>query len=399
MLIKTSVKSLYVNKLRSFLAALGIVIGIGAVIALLALGAGAQKEVMSRVTSLGTNLIIIRPGLDRGPRGVMAGSRETLTLDDAEAVLKNAKGVFQVAPVVNGGVQLKYFNKNAYAIAIGTSVTYPQIRTFEVEKGRFFTENETNGMARVAVLGPVTAENLFGKGNAVDEVIKLKGINFRIVGVLKAKGSTGMFNQDDQVLIPYTTAMRQVFGVDHLSELDIQTEDNVKQDEIQAAMSKVLRTRHRLLPAADDDFSIRNQAEMLEMASSVTRVFTVLLGGIAAISLLVGGIGIMNIMLVTVTERTREIGIRKAIGAKNRDIMGQFLIEATILSGFGGIVGVSFGMGLGSLVGRLSDLAVAFNLSDILLALTFSAAIGIFFGFYPARRAAILNPIDALRYE
>ncbi len=397
--VKVALKSLLANKLRSFLATLGIVIGVGAVIALLALGAGAQREVLSKVSSLGTNLMFVHPGLHRGPGSVMAGSKETLTLEDAEAILDEVEEIVRVAPAVNGRAQLKFFNRNAQTIVIGTSTTYLPIRNFAVERGRSFTEAETNGSARVALLGPVTVENLSGSGDPLGETIKLKGISFRVVGVLKAKGSTGMFNQDDQAIIPYTTAMNQVFGLDHLSELDMEVQEGADTERVQADVAGLLRRRHGIQPGEDDDFTIRAQAEMLEMASTVMRTFTMLLGGIAAISLLVGGIGIMNIMLVTVTERTREIGIRKAIGAKNRDILGQFLIEAILLSGVGGAIGVGFGGSLAVLVSRLIGFGVQMRPWDVALALSFSAAVGVFFGYYPARRAAKLHPIEALRYE
>ena len=397
--VKTALKSLVANKLRSVLAALGIVIGVGAVIALLALGAGAQRDVLARVSSLGTNLMVVRPGMHRGHRGVRSGSRETLKLGDADAILREVDGIVGIAPVVRRGAQLKYFNRNTSAMVVGTSSSYLEIRNFTVERGRAFTEVESTSSARVALLGPVTAEALFDRDDPLGEVIKLNGVNFRVVGVLRSKGDQGWFNPDDQAIVPYSTAMNHLFGVDHLGEVDIQTEDAADTREIQAGVTAVLRRRHRIQPGKDDDFHVRDQAEMLETVSSVARTFTMLLGGIAGISLLVGGIGIMNIMLVTVTERTREIGIRKAIGAKNRDILGQFLLESVLLSGLGGAIGVGFGAGLAILVARLMGIGVLLKAEDILLALSFAAGVGVFFGFYPAKRAAKLNPIDALRYE
>ncbi len=397
--VKTALKSLISNKLRSFLAALGIVIGVGAVIALLALGAGAQRDILARVSSLGKNLMVVRPGQQRRHGGVRGGSRETLKLGDAEAILDEVGGIVQVTPVVRRGAQLKYFNKNTSSMVVGASRTYLEIRNFTVERGRVFTEAETNSAARVAILGPVTAKDLFDRDDPLGEMIKLNGINFRVVGTLKSKGDQGWFNPDDQVIVPYTTAMNHLFGLDHLPEIDIQTHDGADTREIQAAVTAVLRRRHRIHPGKEDDFHVRDQAEMLETVSSVTRTFTMLLGGIAGISLLVGGIGIMNIMLVTVTERTREIGIRKAIGARNRDILGQFLLESVLLSGLGGAVGVAFGTSLATLVARAVGIGMLLRAEDILLALSFSAGVGVFFGYYPARRAAKLNPIDALRYE
>jgi putative ABC transport system permease protein len=254
-------------------------------------------------------------------------------------------------------------------------------------------------MARIAVIGPTTSENLFGEKSPVGEKVKIKGINFSIVGVTKAKGSQGWRNPDDQVTVPYTTAMKQLFGLDHIQEIDIQADDNAVLGKIQKESKAILRRQHGLAEAMPDDFHFHNQAEIVETASEVTRTFTFLLGGIACISLIVGGIGIMNIMLVTVTERTREIGVRKAIGAKNRDILLQFLIEAIILSCLGGIIGVTIGISAAQMIEKWTQFVTVAKLSSILLALSFSAAVGIFFGYYPARRAAQLDPIESLRYE
>jgi putative ABC transport system permease protein len=378
---------------------LGIIIGVGAVIAMLAMGAGAQKQVLERIYAMGTDLLVVRPG-QHGMRGVMSGTRQNLTLEDAQAVLAKVPSIKQLAPVVNGSVQLKYFNKNARANAIGTVVTYFAIRGFEVERGRPFTEGEVDRMARVAVLGPVTVQNLFESEDPLGAIIKVKGINFQVVGVLKAKGDQGWFNPDDQVLIPYTTAMKQLFGLDYIHEIDIQGVRGCNLSEVQEATSVVLRTSHRLQTGAPDDFYVRNQAVMVETASSVIKTFKILLAGIASISLLVGGIGIMNIMLVTVTERTREIGVRKAIGARNRDILRQFLIEALLMSCVGGLIGAGIGIGAASLIPKMAPtFSTSVDLSSIILALSFAGGIGIFFGYYPARRAAMLDPIEALRYE
>jgi putative ABC transport system permease protein len=394
-----ALRSLFANKLRSSLAALGILIGVGAVIALLSLGAGAQQDIVGRVSSLGTNLLMVRPGLRRGHRGVSASIHRNLTLEDAEAIQKRAKGVEQVSPVVMGRAQVKYFSQNSNIVVIGAAPTFFGIRNFEIGKGRAFTDLEVTGLARVAVLGPATVEDLFGQGDPIGETIKLKGVNFRIIGITKAKGDQGWFNPDDQAIIPFSTAMRRVFGLDHLGEIDVQAYDGSDIDAVKREIERVLRAQHHISEGQEDDFNVRSQAEILEMTSSIMGTFTLLLGGIAAISLLVGGIGIMNIMFVTVTERTREIGIRKAVGAKNRDILGQFLFEAVLLSGLGGLMGVLAGVGLAMGAGRLLDIGIAVRPQDIALALSFSAAVGIFFGYYPARRAASLNPIDALRYE
>jgi len=397
-IIKVALKSLYANKLRTFLAMLGIIIGVGSVISMLAIGTGAQKQVLERIASIGTNLLIVHPA-QRGVRGVMSDTSQRLELEDVKAILEKAPGVYQVAPVVRGSSQVKYFNKNIQISVIGSSMTYFPIRNYRIEKGRSFTETEVDRTARVAVIGPTTAENLFGEKNPVGESIKIKGINFTVVGVTKEKGSRGWRNPDDQVTVPYTTAMKQLFGLDYIQEIDIQAADSAALEKVQEASSAILRRQHRLPEGMPDDFHLHNQADIIETASEVTHTFTFLLGGIACISLLVGGIGIMNIMLVTVTERTREIGIRKAIGAKDRDILLQFLIEAIILSCFGGIIGVALGIGASQMIEEWTQFVTVAKLSSILLALSFSAAIGIFFGYYPARRAALLDPIEALRYE
>jgi putative ABC transport system permease protein len=398
MILKVALKSLMANKLRSVLAMLGIIIGVGAVIAMLAIGAGTQASVMNRISSMGTNLLVVRPG-QRGTGGVMSGTQQNLTLDDAATLLTQIKGIKAVAPVVSGSGQLKYFGKNARATVTGTSITYMPIRAFEVDQGEMFTEQDVERMARVALIGPVTAENLFGAGDAVGQTIKVNGINFRVVGLLKSKGDQGYFNPDDQLIVPYTTAMKQLFGLDYLREIDVQATDDADLTQLQADVLQLFRKRHRIQPGMPDDVNIRNQADLLETANEVSKKFTVLLGAIAGISLLVGGIGIMNIMLVTVTERTREIGIRKAIGAKDRDILRQFLIEALVMSALGGLLGVVSGVGTAEVLGRFTDFATIVKPYSIVLALGFSAAVGIFFGYYPATRAAKLDPIECLRYE
>ncbi len=397
-IVKVSVKSLFANKMRSFLAMLGIIIGVAAVISMLALGTGAQENITARISAMGTDLLIIRAG-QRRHRGVSTGDQKELTLEDAQAVLKEVPSIKQVAPVVQGGAQLKYLNKNTRCSIVGTTFTYLPIRNFVVEKGRAFTEGETERNARVAILGPNTVETLFEEQDPIGEKIKIKGINFKVVGVLKAKGDQGWFNPDDQAIVPYTVAMKQLLGLASLREVDLQLVPDADHEKVKEEISRILRKRHRIQPGADDDFNLRSQAEIMETVSGVTRTFTILLAGIASISLLVGGIGIMNIMLVTVTERTREIGIRKAVGARNRDILRQFIIEAIIMSGIGGFIGVLLGVGGAEIVRRTTQITIAVKPLGVLLALSFSAGVGIFFGYYPARCAAKLDPIEALRYE
>ncbi len=397
-IIKVALASLYANKLRSFLAMLGIIIGVGAVISMLALGAGAQQKVMDRVTAMGTNLLVVRPGGHRR-HGVRSGSRESLTLADAQAILEEVEGVYAVAPLVQGRAQVKYFNENTNTTITGTAGTYLEIRSFEVEQGRAFTSVEEDRAARVALLGGTTAETLFGEEDPLGEDIRVGRVNFRVIGVLKAKGDQGWFNPDDMVLMPYATAMKRVLGQDHLNEVDVQAAEGADMKAVEESIAALLRARHRLRGEEEDDFYVRNQAEILEMASEVTQTFTILLAGIASISLVVGGIGIMNIMLVTVTERTREIGVRKAIGARDRDILRQFLLEAVLLSGLGGVFGIGLGYGVTRVIMRLTEFIPVIQAHAVLLAIAVSGSVGVAFGYLPARRAARLDPIDALRYE
>ncbi|MDR1744354.1 MAG: ABC transporter permease, partial [Planctomycetota bacterium] len=300
MLAKVGVKALLANKLRSFLAVLGIIIGVGAVISMLALGAGTRENIMKRVSSMGTNLLIVRPGL-AGRRGVMSGISQTMTIDDALAIARETPDVSWVTPVVSQNAQLKYFNKNANVSTLGVAPSYLIVRNFELDHGRMFTDMEVDRMARVAVIGPTTAENLFGRDEPVGETIKIKGVNFEIIGLLKSKGDQGWSNPDDQAIIPVTTAMKQVFGVERLREIDILTDGSLESNApVVEAATEVLRKRHRIAAGAENDFTIADQAEMINMAASFGTTMSILLGSLGGISLLVGGIGIMNIMLVTV---------------------------------------------------------------------------------------------------
>jgi len=397
-LVKSALKSLASNKLRSFLAMLGIIIGVGAVISMLAIAAGAQRDIMDRLSAIGTNLLSIRPSFNRS-RGGTGGARENLTLEDALAVLDEVPAVENVSPSFDSRLQLKYYGENTKCEVTGVAVTYLKIRNFEVEHGRFFKESEVDRMARVVVLGPETAENLKIEKTNIGEDIKIKGINFKLLGILKEKGGGGRFNPDDQAIVPYTTAMKILFGLDHIESIDLQAANDADMTKIEEDIAAVLRKRHGITDSEEDDFRIFNQAELIETASDFSRTFTFLLGSIAAISLLVGGIGIMNIMLVTVTERTREIGVRKAIGAKDRDILSQFLLESLIMSGAGGIIGVAAGIAASRIIGNASEFVTLVEPSSVLLALSFSMAVGVFFGYYPAHRAAGLDPIECLYYE
>jgi putative ABC transport system permease protein len=396
--IKVALKSLFANKLRSFLAVLGIIIGVGAVIAMLAIGNGAQKQIVDRLQAMGTDLLMVRPGA-RGSGGVNTGTRINLKVEDCEAILAEVQGIRALAPVVQGRAQAKYFENNTSTTVLGTSDSYLSIRNFKIGKGRGFASGESEQLARVAIIGATTAENLLGQDEPIGATIKLDGINFKIIGVLEAKGDQGWFNPDDQVIVPYATAMQQLLGRDYLSEIDIQGKPGEDLTKVQNSLTDLLRRRHRLQEDQENDFSISNQAEMMATMSAVTQTLKMLLGSVASISLIVGGIGIMNIMLVTVTERTREIGIRKAIGARDRDILQQFLIEAIVMSCVGGLIGVASGLGVAALVGTFTTFVTEVQPSSVFMAMGFASAIGVFFGYYPARRAAFLHPIEALRYE
>jgi len=394
---KVGIKSLLASKLRSILAMLGIIIGVGAVIAMLAIGSGAQKQVMDRFNAMGTNLLIVQPG-QRGTGGVASGLQQNLTLEEAQAIAREVPGIALIAPVVQGNAQIKYANRNARTTVIGTATTYQRLRDIQLDRGRPFTEGEVDRMSRVAIIGPVAAKNIFGASDALGETIKVNGINFQVIGVTKPKGE-GWMSPDDRITVPYTVAMQLLFGVTKLRQVDIQAADGADLAAVQEAVTKLLRREHRIAQGADDDFQVTNMADIRESANEVTGIFKYLLGGIAAISLLVGGIGIMNIMLVTVTERTREIGIRKAIGARDAHILLQFLVESVIMSGLGGMIGLGVGSGAALLIAKYSPLSTVLDPASALMSMGVAAGVGIFFGFYPAWRASRLDPIQALRYE
>ncbi|MCL6584210.1 MAG: ABC transporter permease [bacterium] len=397
-LIKVSLKSLWANKMRSFLATLGIIIGVGAVIAMLALGEGAKRQITQKVSSLGSNLMILRPG-QKGSRGVQSSTYDNLKLEDAEAILHKVPEVLQLSPVIRGSAQVKYLNQNTRVPITGAAVTYFSIRNFALQHGRPFTDAETREQARLAVIGSQTADDLFKGRSPLGKVIKVNGLNFKIIGLLKVKGDEGWYNPDNQLIIPYTTAMKQLFGLDYLGGIDLQIKKGVDPEEVKKKITAVMRHQHRIPADMPLDFTLQSQAEVLETLNSITLALTLLLGGIASISLLVGGIGIMNIMLVTVTERTREIGIRKALGARNRDILRQFLFESTLISLIGGGIGVALGIGICYLIDSIFSFSTLIQPTYVAIAFSFSAAVGTFFGFYPALRAARQDPIEALRYE
>ena len=400
-IISVALGALRANKLRSLLTMLGIVIGVAAVIAVVALGAGAQGAVKARISSLGTTLLTVMPGQQRG-MGVAYDQNMKLTVDDAKALQDKATTLNAVQPEINSRVQVQYLNQNASTSAVGTSANYLEVRKYELQAGRMFTTQEDEGRQRVVVLGQTVVTNLGLRSPdaIIGENVRIKGLQFTVIGVLKSKGQSSPFGDpDDQVLIPITTGRFRVFGTDRLRSISVLAQSEEKIPEAMADVQKVLRRQHRLTSSKPDDFQIRSQADFLNTLGETTAVFTYLLSGIAAVSLLVGGIGIMNIMLVSVTERTREIGIRKALGATSANILLQFLIEAVVLCLLGGLVGAAVGSGGAMAMSKFAQWNTQISPSSIVMAFVFSAVVGVVFGVWPARRAASLDPIVALRYE
>ena len=395
--------SLSANKARSGLTILGIVIGIGSVIAMVSIGQGAQGSIQSSIQSIGSNLIMIMPGAQRGAGFQVSGARgsaRTLTQADADAIAKEITDAKAVAPELSGRYQVTSRGKNTNTSIVGATAAYSAVRNIEVEAGSFISDQNIKSLSKVAVLGPTTRDDLFGEGIEVaGQTIRISGMEFKVVGVTKSKGGTGFGSQDDMIFIPLTTAQRFLAGEQYVTTISVQAKDAESMTSIQQQITDLLLVRHKISDPQLTDFSTLNQSDIVATASSITQTFTILLAAVAGISLLVGGIGIMNMMLTTVTERTKEIGLRKAIGAKRRDINLQFLTEAIALTLIGGIIGVMLGWLVSFAVTSLGLIQTKVSLSSVLLAFGVSAAIGIIFGYYPARRAAALNPIEALRYE
>ncbi|MDP2940641.1 MAG: ABC transporter permease [Candidatus Omnitrophota bacterium] len=394
-------QAMVAHKMRSFLSILGILIGVGAVIAMLAVGTGAKESIEKQLASLGSNLILVMPGSAR-IHGVSsgAGGRTRFTFQDAAAIGKLADFVRRINSSVSGKGQIVFGNKNWNTQVEGNDVAYPEIRAAAPVLGRFFTEEEVRRREKVAVIGMTVVRQLFGEVNPIGETMKINLINFRIIGILPEKGATGFRDQDDIVIIPVTTAMYRVFGKDYLDSISVEATSPEAIEPAQDAISKIIIKQHHLDTKDEQDtFQIRNMADIKNTLQATTKTMSLLLGAIAAISLLVGGIGIMNIMLVSVTERTREIGLRKAIGATNKDIMVQFLIEAVLMSLLGGIAGILLGSGISMLINIFAGWAVRVSWPSVILATTFSLIVGVAFGIWPARKASQLDPIEALRYE
>lgn len=391
------------NMVRSGLTMLGIVIGIGSVIAMVSIGQGAQSSIQTRIQSIGSNLVLVEPGAQRGPGFQVSqgrGSSRTLTTEDADAISQNVTSVVAVAPELSGRYQVTAKGTNTNTSVVGATPSYPQVRNVQIDQGAFITQQNLLSLSKVAVLGPTARDDLFGTGaDAVGQTIRIRGMEFKVVGITQAKGGSGFGSQDDMIFVPLTTAQRLLAGSDYVTTISVQAQDQSSMADVQQQITNLLLERHHISDPALADFSTLNQEDIVATASSVTQTFTILLASVAAISLVVGGIGIMNMMLTTVTERTKEIGLRKAIGAKKRDINTQFLIEAMMLTFTGGVVGIILGCAVSIIITRLGILETAISLPSIALAFGVSAAIGIVFGYYPAQRASRLNPIEALRYE
>jgi putative ABC transport system permease protein len=402
--IRTAVSSLWANKMRSMLTMLGVVIGVGAVIAMVAIGNGASGQMEGVISSMGANMIILRPGApNTGGVRQSAGSGGTLTLDDIRAIEEECWSIQNVAPQVNTASQLIFENRNWPSQVVGTTPGFFDVREFQVQNGRLLDREDERGAAKVAVIGETVAKELFGTLNPVGRSIRIKNIPFEVVGVLAPKGQSAMGqDQDDTVVVPITTAQRRLVRsafADSVNMAFVQAKDISMMESAITEMRALLRQRHRLARDREDDFDLRNMTQMLDSMAQATRVMALLLGAVASISLLVGGIGIMNIMLVSVTERTREIGVRMAIGARAGDIRTQFLLEALLLSLSGGAVGILLGFAASLGVTQFLNWPTSVSAGAIALAARFSCFVGIFFGLYPAWKASLLRPIDALRFE
>jgi putative ABC transport system permease protein len=399
-ILKVGMKAIARNKLRSILTALGIIIGVGCVIAMIAVGGGAQAAVQAQISSLGTNFLMIFPGTSTQSGARIFTGQSSITDDDVTAVRNESPSVAYVSPMARSSAQVVAGNLNWGTSVQGVGVEWPFVRSWNVDKGSFFGDSEVRSAAKVAVLGATVATSLFGDQNPIDQTVRIKNFPFKVIGVLEAKGGSTMGqDQDDTVIAPYTTVMKLLKRTTKIDMFMASAASQAAVPQAQAEIEALLRQRHRLQPGQDSDFMIRSQQEIAQTADQTSKQMSALLAAIASISLLVGGIGIMNIMLVSVTERTREIGIRMAIGAKGRDILTQFLIEALALSIAGGAIGIALGIATSRFLAWKQQWPIVLAPEAILLAFGFSAAIGIFFGFYPARKASRLDPIDALRYE
>ena len=402
-LFQETISAITVNKARSGLTILGIVIGISSVIAMVSIGQGAQGSIENSIQSIGSNLVLVTPGFQRGAGTQVSagrGSAQTLTQADADAIKKEITLAKHVAPEISKRYQITAKGKNTNTQITGTVADYPAVRNVQIDIGSFISEQNAQNMSKVAVLGPTTRDDLFGEGaNPIGQTIRIKNINFIVIGITKSKGGTGFGNQDDVIFVPLSTAQRFLAGDNYVTTISIEATNQSEMSAMQQQITSLLLQKHGISDSTLADFQVMNQQDIAQTASAVTNTFTILLASIAGISLIVGGIGIMNMMLTTVTERTREIGLRKAIGAKRKDISWQFLAESVTLTFFGGFIGIILGWLLAFGVSQFANIPTRISIFSIILAFGVSAAIGIIFGYYPARRAAGLNPIEALRYE
>ena len=402
MTLVVALKALRRNAMRTALTALGMIIGVAAVIVMVAIGNGASASIQKQIRSAGSNIVMVSAGSGGfGPVRQGQGAVTTLTAEDADAIRREVPGIRYLSPGINTRVQIVSESSNWNTQVQGAGADLVAIRSWPMQFGSFFTDDDVRRGAKVAVLGSVTRDQLFGPGaDATGAIVRIKNQPFQVVGVLTSKGQAAMGqDQDDTVLVPYSTVQKKLLGVQHLNNITVSAQDGVPLDTMTQEVSAVLRTRHRIQPGSDDDFMVRTLEEMTSMLTSTTNTMTYLLAGIAAVSLIVGGIGIMNIMLVSVTERTREIGLRLSVGARDIDVLLQFLVESIVLSLAGGTIGIGLGFGIAAAVTQLLQWSAVVTPSAVAMSFGVAAAIGVFFGFYPARKAAQLNPIDALRYE
>jgi len=397
-LFKMALRSLIANKLRTFLTTLGIIIGVASVISMIAIGEGAKQQTLSTISKFGTNIITVKPGRKK-TRHVSSDNVMTLTFDDAGAIETSIPLITGVAAQVYRPAQLKFANKNTNTTVRGTGKEYGRLANFTIDRGRYFNADEIRTSRQVAVLGATVVKNIFENVEPIGKTMKIDGKNYLVIGIMEAKGALSWFDPDDQIFIPVSTAQKRLFGMDYVQSIDVQAENIEDLETIMEDIDRLLRLRHNIREGEESDFHVQNSSQWLSSWGDAAKTFTYLLGGIAAISLMVGGIGIMNIMLVSVTERTREIGIRKAIGAKKREIMEQFLIESVLMSFLGGGIGILLGLMISKVVSKMGGWETVVSPESILLSFGFSVGIGIFFGYYPANKAANLNPIEALRYE
>ena len=393
--------SLYANKMRSLLTMLGIIIGVGAVIALVSVGMGVRSNVTSSIASLGSNMLISSPGSSNrgGVRGA-AGSMQTLKYDDAKAIKAKIKNIDYVSPSVSSSYQVVYGNNNWKTSVQGVTSEFMSIRALTIGYGSFITNDDMNKRNRVAVIGTTVAANLFAKDNPVGKNIRINNQPYKVIGLLESKGQSSVGqDQDDVIYIPLTTAQERMLGITYVQSINVQVSSQEKMEQVQAEIENLLRSRHHIVAGKEDDFNVRNLTSLMETVNQSTTMLTLLLGAIAGISLIVGGIGIMNIMMVSVTERTREIGIRKALGATFMNIMTQFLIESMVIGIIGGIIGIIFGCAASQIIAKVGNFTTVITVAPIVVSFIFAVGIGLFFGIYPAPKAAKLDPIEALRYE